>query len=173
MQLHICSLAISVKMHVIASMSDSSKEAANKPSEATTRLWIRLMRAQRLLLAAIEQDLKAADMPPLAWYDVLWELVRTEKGRLRPFEIEERTLLAQHNLSRLLDRMESAGLVRREILPEDGRGRWVLVTEEGRRMQARIWTVYAAAIERHLGGTMDDAGATALAEGLERLAPGA
>lgn len=152
-------------------MPDSPKETTGKPSEATTRLWIRLMRAQRLLLAAIEQDLKAADMPQLTWYDVLWELVRTETGRLRPYEIEERTLLAQHNLSRLLDRMENAGLVRREILPEDGRGRWVLVTEEGRRMQARIWTVYAAAIERHLGGAMDDSSAEMLANALERLTP--
>lgn len=153
-------------------MRESSDETAPKPSEVTTRLWIRLMRAQRLILAAIEQDLKAADMPPLAWYDVLWELVRTPKGRLRPFEIEERTLLAQHNLSRLLDRMEAAGLVHREVLPEDGRGRWVLVTEAGRAMQARIWTVYAAAIERHLGEKIDDAGAAALADGLERLVRG-
>lgn len=150
-------------------MFESSDGTAEKPSEATTRLWIRLMRAQRLILTAIERDLKAADMPPLAWYDVLWELVRTEKGRLRPFEIEERTLLAQHNLSRLLDRMEEAGLVRREVLPEDGRGRWVLVTGEGRATQVRMWTVYAAAIERHLGAKVDDVAAAALADGLERL----
>lgn len=154
-------------------MSDSSSNAAEIPSEAATRLWIRLMRAQRLILAAIEQDLKAAGMPPLAWYDVLWELVRAHEGRLRPYEIEERTLLAQHNLSRLLDRMEEAGLVRREILPEDGRGRWVLVTGEGRATQARIWTVYAAAIERHLGAKVDDAAAAMLADGLEKLTHGA
>lgn len=130
------------------------------------------MRAQRLTLAAIEQDLKAAGMPPLAWYDVLWELVRAREGRLRPFEIEERTLLAQHNLSRLLDRMEEAGLVRREVLPQDGRGRWILVTETGRAMQANMWTVYAAAIERHVGAKLDDASAIMLADGLERLARG-
>jgi DNA-binding MarR family transcriptional regulator len=151
-------------------MSATASETSSEPSEAATRLWIHLMRAQRLILAAIERDLKAAGMPPLAWYDVLWELVRTHKGRLRPFEIEERTLLAQHNLSRLLDRMEEAGLVRREVLPEDGRGRWVLVTEEGRAQQKRIWTVYAAAIERHLGEKLDDPAAAALADGLARLA---
>ncbi|MCR6498840.1 MarR family transcriptional regulator [Shinella sp. CPCC 101442] len=153
-------------------MITSSTETTPEPSEAVTRLWIHLMRTQRLILAAIEQDLKAAGMPPLAWYDVLWELVRTEDGRLRPFEIEERTLLAQHNLSRLLDRMEEAGLVRREILPEDGRGRWVLVTGEGRAMRARLWTVYAAAIERHLGAKVEDAVAATLADGLERLVRG-
>ena len=104
------------------------------------------MRAQRVLLAAMEQDLKAADLPPLGWYDVLWELVRSGEGRLRPYEIEAHTLLAQHNLSRLLDRMEEAGLVRRETLPEDGRGRWVLVTEAGRAMQQRIWGALANSI---------------------------
>jgi DNA-binding MarR family transcriptional regulator len=122
------------------------------------------MRAQQIVLAAIEQDLKAADLPPLAWYDVLLELARAEDGRLRPYEIEQRTLLAQHNLSRLLDRMEKAGLVQREVFAEDGRGRWVLITEPGRARQARIWTVYASALQRHLGDKLDDAQADHLAE---------
>ncbi|WP_172746240.1 MarR family transcriptional regulator, partial [Neorhizobium sp. T7_12] len=85
-------------------MSDCSDTKAQEPSPAITRAWVRLMRAQQLVLGAIEQDLKAADLPPLGWYDVLLELSRAEGGRLRPYEIEERTLLAQHNLSRLLDR---------------------------------------------------------------------
>ncbi|MGQ3211691.1 MAG: MarR family winged helix-turn-helix transcriptional regulator [Shinella sp.] len=172
MQLHICSLAISVKMHVIASMSDASPDQTRPPSAATTRLWIALMRTQRMLLAAIEQDLKAADLAPLGWYDVLWELVRAEKGRLRPFEIEAHTLLAQHNLSRLLDRMEEAGLVRRDVFPQDGRGRWVLVTETGRAMQQRIWTVYGASIERHLGEKLSDSDADQLADKLALLIRG-
>lgn len=127
------------------------------------------MRAQQIVLAAIEQDLKAAGLPPLGWYDVLLELARAEGGRLRPYEIEQRTLLAQHNLSRLLDRMEKAGLVLREVLSEDGRGRWVIITDAGRAMQARIWNVYAPAIQRHLGDKLDDAQADHLAELLAAL----
>ncbi|MGV6876195.1 MarR family winged helix-turn-helix transcriptional regulator [Pseudochelatococcus sp. B33] len=122
------------------------------------------MRAQQIVLAAIEQDLKAAELPPLGWYDVLLELVRTEGGRLRPYEIEQRTLLAQHNLSRLLDRMNKAGLVQREVFSEDGRGRWVIITEDGRAMQARMWSVYARALQRHVGDKLDDAQADHLAE---------
>jgi DNA-binding MarR family transcriptional regulator len=137
-------------------MPEPTNDSELTPSDAVTRLWIHLMRAQRILLAAMEQDLKAAGLPPLGWYDVLWELVRSGEGRLRPYEIEAHTLLAQHNLSRLLDRMEEAGLVRRETLPEDGRGRWVLVTEAGRSMQQRMWTVYAAAIQGHLGDKLHD-----------------
>lgn len=127
------------------------------------------MRAQQFVLAAIEQDLKAADLPPLGWYDVLLELSRAADGRLRPFEIEERTLLAQHNLSRLLDRMDKAGLVQREVFAEDGRGRWVIITEAGRAMRARMWSVYAGALQRHLGDKLDDAQADQLAELLAAL----
>lgn len=122
------------------------------------------MRAQQITLAAIERDLKAADLPPLGWYDVLLELSRATDGRLRPYEIEERTLLAQHNLSRLLDRMEKAGFVHREVFSEDGRGRWVVITEAGSAMRNRIWTVYASALQRHVGDKLDNAQADQLAE---------
>lgn len=140
-----------------------------EPSTAVTRVWVRLMRAQRVALAAIEQDLKSAGLPPLGWYDVLLELVRANEGKLRPYEIEERTLLAQYNLSRLLDRMEKADLVRREAFVDDGRGRWVVITAAGRAMQSRMWTVYATAIQKHIGGKLDEARADQLAELLALL----
>ena len=128
------------------------------------------MRAQQRVLAAIEQDLKRAGLPPLAWYDVLLELTRAEAGRLRPLEIEERTLLAQYNLSRLIDRLEREGLVRRQAFGADGRGCWVVITAEGRALQARIWAVYAKAIEAHVGTRLDEASALALADLLAKLA---
>lgn len=150
-------------------MPRCSSIADTIPSPSVIRAWVRLMRAQRLVLAAIEQDLKAAGLPPLGWYDVLLELVRVEDGKLRPFEIEERTLLAQHNLSRLLDRMEKDGLVRREAFADDGRGRWVVVTEAGRAMQSRMWTVYGAAIQGHVGAKLAGARADQLTDLLALL----
>ena len=150
-------------------MIDCCDIRAPQPAPSITRAWVRLMRAQQIVLAAIEQDLKASDLPPLSWYDVLLELSRTEDGRLRPYEIEQRTLLAQHNLSRLLDRMDKAGLVQREVFAEDGRGRWVIITEAGRALQARMWGVYASAIQRHLGDKLDDVQADHLDELLALL----
>ena len=75
-------------------------------AEEVVTAWARLIRAEQALLARIEGELKAAGFPPLAWYDVLLELGRTENGRLRPVELERHTLLAQYNASRLIDRME-------------------------------------------------------------------
>jgi len=60
---------------------------SRNPSEPVTRAWIGLMRARETVLGAIERDLKAADCLPLAWYDVLLELVRAPQGRLRPHHV--------------------------------------------------------------------------------------
>src|SRR5882724_565905 len=141
---------------------------SRSPSEPVTRAWIALMRARDAVLGAIERDLKAAGLPPLAWYDVLLELSRAPGGRLRPFEIERETLLAQYNLSRLIDRLEKEGLIAREPCADDARGQWVVITDKGRALQARIWKVYARAIERHVGEKLDDKAAALLADLLGR-----
>src|SRR5437868_14372233 len=112
---------------------------SRNPSEPVTRAWIALMRARDAVLGAIEADLKAADLPPLGWYDVLLELARAPRGRLRPFEIEKEILLAQHNLSQLLDRPEKEGLIARTPHEDDARGQWTETTEKGRALQARVW----------------------------------
>ena len=143
---------------------------SRNPSEAAVKAWTRLIRARDQVLGAIEQDLKAADCPPLAWYDVLLELLRAADGRLRPFEIERETLLAQYNLSRLLDRLEKEGLVAREPCQDDARGQGVVITDKGRAVQARTWKVYARAIQKHVGEKLDDKAAATLDELLGRLA---
>ncbi|WP_072371749.1 MarR family winged helix-turn-helix transcriptional regulator [Rhizobium tibeticum] len=167
MQVHVIVLASQFKIHVNASMHKERDKVS--PSDAAINAWIRLMRAQQRLLGRIEADLKSAGLPSLGWYDVLWELVRSPQGRLRPFEIEERTLLAQYNLSRLIDRLEKEGLVQRETFDQDGRGRWVVVTESGRALQKRMWQVYAKAIEDNLGSKLSEADAVALASLLARF----
>ena len=126
----------------------------HEPSEPSVTAWVRLVRAGQTVLGKIEAELKAAELPPLAWYDVLLELGRAEDGRLRPLELERRTLLAQYNASRLIDRMEKAGLVERLPHPEDGRGQLVAITPEGRALRKRIWKLYGPAIERHIGAKL-------------------
>src|ERR1043165_3005961 len=142
---------------------------SRNPSDAVVKAWARLIRAREALVAAVERDLKAAGLPPLAWYDVLLELSRAPDGRLRPSEIEKETLLAQYNLSRLLARPEKEGLVRREPCADDARGQWVVITEKGKTAQARTWKVYSRSIQQHVGEKLDDKSAAALAGLLGRL----
>ena len=124
------------------------------PSDPTTDAWIALVRAQQKVLGAVEADLKASGFPPLAWYDILLELRRAQPEGLRPMDFEPRLLLAQHNVSRLLDRLEKAGLIRRAAHEHDGRGQQIHITDAGLELQQRMWPVYGAAIERHVGSKL-------------------
>jgi DNA-binding MarR family transcriptional regulator len=139
------------------------------PSEDIVLAWARLMRASQALLAKIESDLKADGFPPLAWYDVLLELSRAPEKRLRPFELEARTLLAQYNTSRLLDRMETAGLIARMACPEDKRGHLIVLTATGRDLRRRMWKTYGAALSRHVGARLSSREARELASQLAKL----
>lgn len=127
------------------------------------------MRTQQELLAAIEGDLRDAGMPQLSWYDVLLELSREKDGRLRPYQIEERTLLTQYNLSRLIDRLAATGLVSKEPFGADGRGRVVALTEKGRDVRSKAWDVYGASIASRVGSKLTDDEAETLAALLSKL----
>jgi len=142
---------------------------AAMPSDAVQRAWTRLVRAQHRVLGAVEADLKAAGFPPLAWYDALLELSRAAPGGLRPCALEARMLLAQYNLSRLVERLAAAGLVSRAPCPEDRRGQVLAITEAGRDLLRRMWPAYGAAISRHLGARLEETNAAALAGLLDRL----
>jgi DNA-binding MarR family transcriptional regulator len=141
----------------------------DKPSRTVVRAWARLLKAQRIALGAVESALKDAGLPPLGWYDVLLEVERAGETGVRPFELERTMLLAQYNLSRLLDRIEKEGYLERRMSPDDGRGQLVHITQSGRAMRRRMWPVYASSIEAVMGERLKAAEAAELAEMLGKV----
>lgn len=117
------------------------------PSKQTETAWVLLIRAQQVLLDKIETALKEAGLPSLSWYDVLLELSRDPDAGLRQYEIGGRVLLNKHNLSRLIDRLETNGLVKRQACDLDGRGNIVKITKKGMQLKQEMWPVYARAIQ--------------------------
>ena len=140
-----------------------------RPSKPVVLAWARLIKAERLALARVEAALKHAGLPPLAWYDVLLELERAGETGLRPFELERALLLAQYNLSRLLDRIEREGLIERAPCPEDGRGHVLRLSARGRAMRNAMWPIYAQAIEAAVGSRLDKTEAEMLSALLGRI----
>jgi DNA-binding MarR family transcriptional regulator len=63
-------------------------------------------------------------------------------------------LLAQYNLSRLIDRMEEAGYVERRALQEDRRGQVIAITSAGKTLRRRMWSVYGPAIQAAIGAKL-------------------
>jgi DNA-binding MarR family transcriptional regulator len=128
------------------------------------RAWARLMKSQRIALASIQRALKASNLPSLEWYDALLELERAGEQGLRPYELERNMLLAQYNLSRLVERMAKSGYVERQPCEDDGRGQVLVITTAGKALRRRMWHVYGPAIAQAFGGRLSAGEAVVLDE---------
>jgi DNA-binding MarR family transcriptional regulator len=131
--------------------------------------WRAFLNAHAVLIQRIEADLKAHGLPPLGWYDVLWPLYRAGDRRLRMNELAQQVVLSRTGLVRLVDRIEAAGLLRREPVPEDGRGSYAAITNDGAATLSRMWPVYRRHIQHDF---LDPLGSEAplLRTALERVA---
>ncbi len=147
-------------------------DAMPSPSAVSARrhAWAVLLKAHARLVDRVEAALQEAGLPPLAWYDVLWSLETVGEGRLRMNELAERVVLSKSNLSRLADRLEAAGLIRREPSPGDRRGYYCAITAEGRAMRKTMWPVYRRQIDRLFGRHVTDDEARIVGACLERVA---
>lgn len=131
--------------------------------------WRLFLTAHVKLLERMEAKLMEADLPPLEWYDVLFTLKEAPDHRLRLSEVADKVLLSRSNLTRLVDRLESAELLRRERCPSDRRGTYAVLTEAGLAMQEKMWTVYGTSIAELFGSPLNDAEVKVLAQAFSRL----
>ena len=141
------------------------------PSPVAIKAWARLMRVSRQLVENAEDALKQGGLPPLAWYDVLHELAEAGEGGLRPFQLIERTLFAQYNISRLLARLEADGLIEKLPVADDGRGQTIRITAKGRETRRSMWAVYGRSIAELVGAWLPAEDLETLTALLGRLRP--
>lgn len=131
--------------------------------------WRALLATQAHLVADIEERLSSAGLPPLAWYDVLLPL-HEAKRPLRMGELAREVLtIGRTGLTRLVDRLEAAGMIRREHSVTDRRGVEVSITKEGAALLRKMWPVYAGVLESRFVGALDQAQARRLRELLDRV----
>lgn len=134
--------------------------------------WRRFLRAHALVTRRLEADLLGEQRLPLASYDVLVQLVEAPDRRLRMSELAERVLLSRSGLTRLVDRLEREGLVRREACHEDARGLFTVLTDAGLDRLRAASPVHLRGVAEHAVGRLDDAEAAALADLLGKMVDG-
>jgi DNA-binding MarR family transcriptional regulator len=125
-------------------------------------LWEDLVRVHSGILNRLEQEMEAEQGLPLRWYEVLLHLSRAPEGRMRMQDLAEISLQSKSGISRLVDRMEAAGLLTRESCPTDRRGILAAITPAGRRRFRRAAPLHVRGIERHFGRHLPPDGRDAL-----------
>jgi len=100
---------------------------------------------------------------------VLVQLSEAPKRRLRMTDLAERVLLSRSGLTRLVDRLERDGLVRREPCPDDARGLFAVATELGIDRLRDSSRVHLDGVVRHFVGRFTPSELDTLGKLLGRL----
>jgi DNA-binding MarR family transcriptional regulator len=145
--------------------------ATLRPSDWRVGVWRSFLRAHSGVLRELERELAAEAGMPLGWYDVLLQLVEAPERRLRMAELADRVLLSRSGLTRLIDRLQAEGLVRREPSPDDARGTFTVLTPEGYARLRTAAPVHLAGVRAHWLAHFSDDELRVLGELCARLAP--
>ena len=137
--------------------------------ESRLAAWRTFITAHAAVIGRIERAMAAAGVIPLTWYDVLIELYEAPERRLRLHELADAVVLSRSGLTRLIDRLEAAGLLRREVATTDRRGAFAVLTDAGIVAMRAAWPVYARGIADDFARYLNDEEAALLTEALGRV----
>ncbi len=117
--------------------------AALERLQQQTPVWQSFLAVHRQIVEQLADEMLTEHQLPLEWFDVLVHLADLPGMRARQKEMRDRVLLSESGVSRMLVRMEKAGLITRSTAGDDRRGMEIAVTQAG---QAAL----LAAIDSHL-----------------------
>ncbi len=130
--------------------------------------WRVFFECASALIDVLNVELQAERGMTLRWYDVLVHLEKNEDG-MPMSELAGRILFSKSGLTRVIDQMESAGLVRRERPPGDRRVVRVLITPGGRDTLRAARAVHHRGIQEHFLQHVEQGELTVLAHVLENV----
>jgi DNA-binding MarR family transcriptional regulator len=131
--------------------------------------WKAFLKAHRVVIDKIENDLEKAGVVPLTSYDVLLELSQAPDRKLRMSDLAAQVVLSRSGLTRLVDRLEKEGMLRREDTPSDRRGTQAVLTQKGFEALKQAWPTYAKGINTYFAERIGEQEATILAKALGKL----
>jgi DNA-binding MarR family transcriptional regulator len=131
--------------------------------------WRSLYRAFHRIFLRIDADLERVEIGSLVEYDVLYTLYEAPEKRLRLAELADAVLISRSGLTRLVDRLEKAGFLRREASTQDRRGIYAILTDDGVEQMRKIWAVYSTGIATYFGAHLSDSEAATIQHLFDRL----
>ena len=140
----------------------------SSPSPERLRFWRLFFESALALGDLLDTELEQAVGIPQRWYDVLVHLEEVPAG-LRMNELAERILYSKSGFTRVVDRMEEAGLVQRLRPENDRRSILVVFTDQGRTTMEQVRRHHRDGIQRHFAQHLSNTDVKALTHALEKV----
>ncbi len=144
------------------------EQPLSSPSPERLRCWRLFVESALALIDVLDTELQDAAGIPQRWYDVLVHLEESPNG-IPMNELAEQILYSKSGLTRVVDRMEDAGLVRRVRPSHDRRSILVITTELGTETMLKARLHHRDGIDRHFSRHLTDADIKALTRALEKV----
>jgi DNA-binding MarR family transcriptional regulator len=113
---------------------DAETKVAERPDDHKTelRLWLRLFTCKMLIEGEVRRRLRDNFDVTLPRFDLMAQLYRAPDG-MTLGELSQRMMVSNGNVTGLVERLATQGLLNRRPSPKDRRAQLVSLTAEGRR----------------------------------------
>ena len=128
-----------------------------------------LLETNARLSRSLGLELESTCDLPLAWFDVLLQLRKSPEGRLKMNQIADAIVHSTGGTTRLIDRLEVAGLVERQNCPSDRRAIHVAITAIGNERLDDALHVHLGYLEENLATRLTKVEREQLADLLTKL----
>jgi DNA-binding MarR family transcriptional regulator len=145
-----------------------NEQSLSSPTADELRTWRLFFESAMALLDILGAELEAETGLSMRWYDVLVQLEESPDG-IPMNELADMILYSKSGFTRVVDRMEEAGLVRRARLENDRRTILIVLTDKGTEMLARARRHHRDGIQRHFSQHLTDTDVKALTRALEKV----
>ena len=138
------------------------------PSEE--QMWRALMRIIKILPRYLDCDLVQSAGLTASEYTTIMHLSEASNRGLRMADLAEATGLSASRTTRLVDDLQSRGLVTKRGSPADGRSNIAKLTVQGRATLKTAWPVHLASVRRRFFDHIDASAVQGTAEALSAVA---
>ena len=145
-----------------------SEQSLSSPSPKRLRAWRLYLESSLALIDVLDAELQRDAGISQRWYDVLIHTSETANG-LRMNELADRILYSKSGLTRVIDRMEDAGFVRRIRREDDRRSILVVLTDDGRAKLEQARRHHRHHLEQHFSRLLADIDIEALTRAFEKI----
>jgi DNA-binding MarR family transcriptional regulator len=136
-------------------MAARQRSQASTPAHASGVAWASdLIRLEIALWDRVDTRLRESHDLPLAFFEPLLLISRAPGGRMRVGDLARALRITVGGTSKLVDRIERAGLIAREPDPEDRRASRVSLTTAGKRKLTVAVKSYEAEVSSILEGAL-------------------
>jgi len=139
----------------------------SKEQQAHWRSWLT---ASTVLPEQLSRELQEQHGLTITDYEILVRLSENESNAIRMSDLATQTLMSRSRLSHQIDRMESAGLVCREVSPDDRRGQLAVLTSAGMKAIVAAAPDHVEGVRKHFVDLLTDAEYKALGSALKKIA---